>query len=97
MICYRTVVPSSDFLSDFGIWKCSISGKSRTSSSTSKLIRYGTKQKKNLISGLKSDFFILADDEVGKVSEIYSEHQNSFSFINLSLFSSGLSKSENID
>lgn len=46
---------------------------------------------------MKSDFFILADDEVGKVSEIYSEHENSFSPINLSLFTSGFSKSENID
>ena len=54
-------------------------------------------KRKNLISELKSDFFILADDEVGKVSEIYSEHENSFSPINLSLFSSGFSKSENID
>lgn len=54
-------------------------------------------KRKNLISELKSDFFILADDEVTKVSEIYSEHENSFSPINLSLFSSGLSKSENID
>ena len=54
-------------------------------------------KRKNLISELKSDFFILADDEVGKVSEIYSEHEKSFPSINLSLFSSGLSKSENID
>lgn len=53
-------------------------------------------KRKNLISELKSDFFILADDEVGKVSEIYSEHENSFSSINLSLFT-GFSKSENID
>ena len=54
-------------------------------------------KRKNLISKLKSDFFILADDEVGKVSEIYSEHENSFSSINLPLFASGFSKSENID
>ena len=54
-------------------------------------------KRKNLISELKSDFFILSDDEVGKVSEIYSEHENSFSPINLSLFTSGFSKSENID
>ena len=54
-------------------------------------------KRKNLISELKSDFFILADNEVGKVSEIYSEHENSFSPINLSLFTSGFSKSENID
>lgn len=54
-------------------------------------------KRKNLISELKSDFFILADDEVGKVSEIYSEHKNSFSPINFSLFTSGFSKSENID
>jgi len=46
---------------------------------------------------MESDFFILADDEVGKVSEIYSEHENSFSPINLSLFTSGFPKSENID
>ena len=54
-------------------------------------------KRKNLISGLKSDFFILSDDQVDKVSEIYSEHENSFSPINLSLFTSGFSKSENID
>ena len=42
-------------------------------------------------------FFILSDDEVDKISEIYSEHENSFSSINLSLFTSGFSKSENID
>jgi len=46
---------------------------------------------------MRSDFFILTDDEVGKVSEIYSEHEKSFSSINLSLFTSGFSKSENID
>ena len=54
-------------------------------------------KRKNLISGMRSDFFILADDQVTKVSEIYSEHENSFSPINLSLFTSGFSKSENID
>ena len=46
---------------------------------------------------MESDFFILSDDEVDKISEIYSEHENSFSSINLSLFTSGFSKSENID
>ena len=54
-------------------------------------------KRKNLISELKSDFFILSDDQVDKISEIYSEHKNSFSSINLSLFTSGFSKSENID
>lgn len=54
-------------------------------------------KRKNLISELKSDFFILSDDQVDKISEIYSEHENSFSPINLSLFTSGFSKSENID
>ena len=55
-------------------------------------------KRKNLISELKSDFFfILSDDQVDKISEIYSEHEDSFSSINLSLFTSGLSKSENID
>ena len=54
-------------------------------------------KRKNLISELKSDFFILSDDQVDKISEIYSDHENSFSSINLSLFTSGFSKSENID
>ena len=54
-------------------------------------------KRKNLISELKSDFFILSDDQVDKISEIYSEHENSFSPINLLLFTSGFSKSENID
>ena len=55
------------------------------------------KKKKNLISELKSDFFILSDDQVDKISEIYSEHENSFSSINLSLFTSGFPKSKNVD
>lgn len=54
-------------------------------------------KRKNLISELKSDFFILSDDQVDKISEIYSEHENSFSSINFSLFTSDFSKSENID